>query len=72
MYKYVDKLKINIEWSSVVLKPMGYVDKWRSLLRKKVFPFYLSKNASPRFLKGSELLKFDGGILAGRLAYKFV
>jgi len=72
MNNYVAKLKINIKWSSVVLKPAEYVEKWRSLLWKKAFPFYLSKNASPRFLKGSELLKIDGGILAGRLFYKFV
>ena len=72
MNKYVVKLKINIEWTSVVLKPAEYVEKWRSQLWKKVFPFYLSENASPKFLKGSELLKFDGGILAGRLFYKFI
>jgi hypothetical protein len=70
--KYVAKLKINIEWSFVNLKPADYVEKWRSLLWKKAFPFYLSENANPRFLKGSELLKFDGGILAGRLFYMFV
>ena len=48
------------------------MEKWRSLLWKKVFPFCLSENASPRFLKVSELLKFDGGILAGHLFYRFV
>jgi hypothetical protein len=69
MDKYVAKLKINIEWSSVVLKPTEYVEKSRSLLWKKAFPFYLSENASPRFLKCSEFLKIDGGILAGRLFY---
>jgi hypothetical protein len=72
MDKYVAKFKINIEWSSVVFKPAEYVEKWRSLLWKKAFPFYLSENASPRFLKGSELLKIDGGILADRLFFRFV
>jgi hypothetical protein len=72
MDKYVAKQKIYIEWSSVVFKPAEYVEKWRSLLWKKAFSFYLSENASPRYFKGSELLKIDGGILAGHLFYRFV
>ena len=39
---------------------------------EEAFPFYLSENASPRFLKGSELLKIECEILAGRLFYRFV
>lgn len=70
--KYVAKKKINIEWSDVVLKPAEYVEKWRSLLWKKAFHSYLSEDASPRFLKGSEIAKFDGGTIAGRLFYRFV
>lgn len=72
MDKLVAKQKLNIQWSSVVLKPAEYVEKWRLMLWKKAFPFFLSENASPRYIKGSELLKIDGGKSAGRLIYRFV
>lgn len=70
--KYVAKHKIFIQWSDLVLKPAEYVEKWRSLLWKKAFNPYLPEDASPRFQKGSEIGKFEGGKIAGRLFYRFV
>ena len=52
-----------VDWdaSEGVLQPKDYIDKWRILLWDRAFlPLFASK-ASPKFTKGTELRKMDGG-----------
>ncbi|KAG0614198.1 hypothetical protein M758_6G158200 [Ceratodon purpureus] len=63
---------LHIDWKDEFLKPIQYVEKWRVPLWKKAYGYLLGANASPRFHKGSDLLKIEGGKMAGnRLVYRY-
>lgn len=70
--KLATDANVIIEWSSAVLKPAAYVEKWRLLLWNQAFETYLDETASPKFLKTTKLLQFQDGIIAGRLFYRYV
>ncbi|KAG0605740.1 hypothetical protein M758_9G084500 [Ceratodon purpureus] len=72
LQKLITTQNLYIDWKDDVLRPDQYVEKWRVSLWKKAYGFLLSATASPKFHKGSDLLKIEGGKLAGyRLLYRF-
>ena len=52
---------INWDASGGVLQPKDYIDKWRILLWDRAFLPLFAAKASPKFMKGMELKKMDGG-----------
>ncbi|KAG0572425.1 hypothetical protein KC19_VG094200 [Ceratodon purpureus] len=70
--KLVTTHKLHIDWALDVQKPAEYVEKWRISMWKKAHGFLLSPTASPKFHKGSDLLKIYGGKMVGkRLLYRY-
>lgn len=73
LQKLITTQNLYIDWKDDVLRPDQYVEKWRVSLWKKAYGFLLSATASPKFHKGSDLLKIEGGKLAGyRLLYRYL
>lgn len=69
----ITTLKLNVEWNDQVLKPAEYVEKWRVILWNRAYGFFLSGNASPKFHKGTDLMKIEGGSMTStRLLYRYV
>ncbi|KAG0632178.1 hypothetical protein M758_1G310400 [Ceratodon purpureus] len=73
LHKLVTSHNLHINWKEEVLKPMDYVEKWRVSFWNKAYGYLLNANANPRFHKGSDLLKIEGGKMAGdRLLYRYL
>lgn len=63
--------KLNVDWKGV-LKPKEYMETWRVRLWNKAYTSFLASNASPKFHKGTDLMKIAGGRMAvDRLVYRY-
>ena len=62
------------DWDALkrVLQPKDYIDKWRILLWDRAFLPLFANKASPKFTKGMELRKMDGGSkIINRCLYRY-
>lgn len=56
-----------IVWKDDVLPPSAYVEHWRVTLWDHAYLAYLAPTAGPKFAKGTDLQKFENGMLIIKL-----
>lgn len=71
MEELITTNNLDVQWAGV-LKPKEYIETWRVRLWNKAYSSFLASNASPKFHKGTDLMKIAGGTMAvDRLVYRY-
>ena len=63
---FENKCSVDIEWGSMedILQPANYVEHWRLILWDKAFQMYSDDKGVLKFIKGLNLIDFEGGPIA--------